>query len=86
MIETNLIIISGISGTGKSTTARWLSSTLHRNAILHEFLHEECENHPIRENEFSFGSNYSETDMDKNCILMLDKSPLLPLSKASITS
>ena len=73
MLDTRLIIVTGISGTGKSTTAKWLSSVLQKNGIKINYLHEECENHPIRSDEFSHGALTSEADMDINCGLMLDR-------------
>lgn len=73
MISTSLIIITGISGTGKSTTAIALSNLLTKNGIDHVYLHEECENHPIREDEFSYGSVKSEADMDVNTRIMLER-------------
>ncbi len=53
--------------------AKRLSRMLKMNDIQHVYLHEECEKHPIRNGEFSFGSLKSETDMDINVELMLDK-------------
>jgi hypothetical protein len=73
MLNTKLIIITGISGTGKSTTAKWLYSVLQKNDIIFNYLHEECEKHPIRTNEFSYGLQTSEADMDINCKMMLSK-------------
>lgn len=73
MLDTKLIIVTGISGTGKSTTAKYLSSVLQYNRVIHRYLHEECEHHPIREDEFCHGSHKSVEDMDRNCELMLTR-------------
>ena len=48
MIDTRLILVNGISGAGKSTTAREISRQLQANSIPHRWLHEECSNHPLR--------------------------------------
>lgn len=73
MKASKLIIISGISGTGKSTTAIVLNNLLAGNNINISYLHEECKNHPIRQNEFSHGSLKSVNDMDINVELMIKK-------------
>jgi len=66
MIDTMLIIITGISGSGKSTTAQNLAWQYQRNNIQHQWLHEEKTDHPIRAGEFSIGSLYSERDLERN--------------------
>lgn len=73
MLNTKLIIISGISGTGKSTTAKNLSYFLKMNKIKVEYLHEECIDHPIRSDEFNYGDITNIDDMDKNVEMMLNK-------------
>lgn len=73
MLDTKLIIVTGISGTGKSTTAKRLSGLLCQIGVDCRYLHEECEHHPIRENEFSWGSVKSVADMEVNCRLMLQR-------------
>jgi tRNA uridine 5-carbamoylmethylation protein Kti12 len=66
MIETKLIIVTGMSGTGKSTTARYISDLLNHNQIKHTYLHEECEKHPIRSDEFKIGNLKNREDLQKN--------------------
>ena len=73
MNQTRLIIISGISGTGKSTTAKNLNYFLKNNNKQVIYLHEECINHPIRTDEFSYGDITSISDMDKNIEIMTEK-------------
>lgn len=73
MLASKLIIVTGISGTGKSTTAKQLAGFIRGNGRNCLYLHEECENHPIRENEFSWGSLTSVDGMDLNCKMMLRK-------------
>ena len=72
MLDTKLIIVTGSCGTGKSTTAKWLGEALQMNGIDCYYLHEECQDHPIRGQEFSYGSVTNAADMDVNCSLMLD--------------
>jgi len=66
MKETKLIIISGVSGTGKSTTAKNLSIQLNLNRIPFVYLHEECVKHPIRNREFSLAPITTIAGMQKN--------------------
>jgi tRNA uridine 5-carbamoylmethylation protein Kti12 len=66
MVETKLIIVTGMSGTGKSTTARYISDLLNHNQIKHTYLHEECEKHPIRSDEFKIGNLKNREDLQKN--------------------
>jgi hypothetical protein len=73
VIDTRLIIITGMSGSGKSTTARSLACQCRRNAIRHRWLHEEIRNHPIRDGEFTFGSLCSEPDLEANILDMYDR-------------
>lgn len=70
MKDTKLIIVSGASGTGKSTTSQKLAQQYQKNGIKHLWLHEEIKDHPIREEEFSIGNLYSEEGMDKNILHM----------------
>jgi hypothetical protein len=62
MNNTRLIIITGISGAGKSTTAQNLARQYRLNGIRHVWLHEEIRRHPIRTGEFT--SAPLETDAD----------------------
>jgi len=66
MLDTKLIIITGMSGAGKSTTAQSLACQYQRNHIRYCWLHEETKNHPIRDGEFSIGSLCSEEDLESN--------------------
>lgn len=52
-MNTKLIIVDGHSSVGKSS----ISKALYKQISLDQdacWLHEECENHPIRQDEFSF--------------------------------
>lgn len=73
MKNTKLIIVSGMSGAGKSSTSQKLEKQYQYNQIKHFWMHEEIGNHPIREGEFNIGSVHSKEDMDKNVEMMYDK-------------
>lgn len=47
MLNTKLIFIDGITGSGKSTTAQFLANQLMKNGIKVKWYHEEEENHPL---------------------------------------
>jgi hypothetical protein len=71
-MNSKLIIVDGHSSVGKSS----ISKSLYKQIALHQsayWLHEECENHPIRQNEFSFGVLDSSEGMELNRIGMLKK-------------
>ncbi|QVK17683.1 hypothetical protein KHQ81_12660 [Mycoplasmatota bacterium] len=70
MKDSKLIIVTGISGAGKSTTSQKLAYQYEQNGIKHRWLHEEIKAHPIRDKEFSIASIDSEEDMDKNVSYM----------------
>jgi len=66
MIDTRLILVTGISGSGKSTTTRSLARQLHLNGIRCHWLHEEIRRHPIRDGEFTLGPLETEADYQRN--------------------
>jgi len=66
MRDTKLILITGMSGSGKSTTAQQLARQFKGNGIQHLWLHEEVERHPIRDGEFTVGSLHSAEGMAAN--------------------
>ncbi len=47
MINTKLILVEGISGSGKSSTAHYLSRQLDKNNIKNRWFHEEEKEHPL---------------------------------------
>ncbi len=71
-MNTKLIIVDGQSSVGKSSISK---SVYQQIALHHEayWLHEECENHPIRQNEFSFGQLNTVEGMELNRLGMLKK-------------
>jgi hypothetical protein len=71
-MNTKLIIVDGHSSVGKSS----LSKSVHQQISLDRgayWLHEECENHPIRYEEFSFGELNTAEGMELNRTGMLKK-------------
>ena len=71
-MNTKLIIVDGHSSVGKSSVSK---SIYQQISLEHDayWLHEECENHPIRQNEFSFGELSTAEGMELNRIGMLKK-------------
>lgn len=47
MINTKLIMIEGIPGSGKSTTAQFISQIMHRKGERHKWWYEEEQEHPV---------------------------------------
>lgn len=71
-MEPKLIIVDGHSSVGKSS----VSKSVYQQIALHTeayWLHEECENHPIRQGEFSFGALDTAQGMELNRAGMLQK-------------
>ena len=71
-MRTKLIIVDGHSSVGKSS----VSKSVYKQISLDHgayWLHEECENHPIRHHEFSFGELDTAEGMELNRIGMLKK-------------
>ena len=69
MQDVKLIIVCGMSGVGKSTTAQNISYQYTMNNIKHEWYHEEMEDHPIRwanGGEFTVGDLNTEAGMELN--------------------
>jgi hypothetical protein len=71
-MNTKLLIVDGHSSVGKSS----ISKSVYKQICLDQnayWLHEECENHPIRQDEFSFGELNTAEGMELNRIGMLKK-------------
>ena len=69
MNELKLIIVAGMSGVGKSTTAQNVSFLYSKNGINHEWYHEEMKDHPIRwinGGEFTVGDINTYEGMELN--------------------
>ncbi|MBI4927505.1 MAG: hypothetical protein HY835_07055 [Anaerolineae bacterium] len=71
-MNSRLIIVDGHSSVGKSS----ISNSVYRQVNLRQpayWLHEECEAHPIRHEEFSFGALDTAEGMQRNRAGMLKK-------------
>jgi hypothetical protein len=71
-MNTKLIIVDGHSSVGKSS----VSKSVYKQISLEQaayWLHEECENHPIRHQEFTFGALDTAEGMELNRLGMLKK-------------
>ena len=69
MTKPRLVIVAGMSGTGKSTTAQSISCLYSKNGIVHDWYHEEMLDHPIRwadGGEFTAGDIRTEEGMRAN--------------------
>lgn len=71
-MKTQLIIVDGHCSVGKSSLSK---SVYHQIRLQREayWLHEECDAHPIRHNEFSFGDLTTVEGMERNRLGMLQK-------------
>jgi hypothetical protein len=47
MLNTKLILVDGLPGSGKSTTAQWLELQLRRNGFAAHWIHEANVPHPL---------------------------------------
>lgn len=71
-MDSKLIIVDGHSSVGKSST----SKSLYQQIVLNHdayWLHEECQDHPIRQDEFGFGALDTADGMELNRTGMLRK-------------
>ncbi len=71
-MNTKLIIVDGHCSVGKSTVSKSVFKQIAQSQDAY-WLHEECEAHPIRQDEFSFGALDSVAGMELNRIGMLKK-------------
>ena len=63
MLNTRLILIDGITGSGKSTTAQFLANQLKKNGVKVKWYHEEETNHPLGyEEDVEVFASQAETD------------------------
>ena len=68
-----MILIDGMSGAGKSTTAQKLARQLAFHYIPHRWMHEEIAAHPIRDGEFTMGDTKTLEGMEINVREMLKR-------------
>jgi hypothetical protein len=71
-MNTKLIIIDGHCSVGKSSISKNIYQQIARDQNAF-WLHEECEDHPIRQNEFRFGELDTAEGMELNRTGMLKK-------------
>lgn len=71
-MNTKLIIVDGHSSVGKSSISKSVYQQIRLRRPAY-WLHEECENHPIRQDEFSFGPLDTTEGMECNRTGMLKK-------------
>ena len=59
MIKTKLILVDGISGSGKSTTAHFIHRQIEKNGIKVKWFYEQEDNHPLLlvDKKFTKGKN-----------------------------
>ena len=68
MIDTKLIVIDGLSGSGKTTTAEWLTSRLEQQGTKIWYLPEYDTAHPLWWYRYWDGSAYLTPDFDNSPI------------------
>ena len=76
MKKPKLIIVSGMSGAGKSTTSQGIARLYRQNGIHNHWYHEEMEEHPIRwanGGEFKAGDLKTEEGMTLNIEDMFER-------------
>jgi hypothetical protein len=71
-VSTKLVIVDGHSSVGKSSLSKSVFKQISLGRAAY-WLHEECENHPIRHNEFTFGRLDTAEGMEANRSGMLKK-------------
>ena len=69
-MKSKLIIVDGHSSVGKSSVSKSVYHQIRLSQPAY-WLHEECENHPIRQGEFSFGALDTAEGMELNRVGML---------------
>ena len=67
-----LTIVTGMSGSGKSTVSQRLSLRLEEAGIPNVWIHEESLNHPVRSKEFDTGSLFNALDFERNLNVLLE--------------
>ncbi len=72
ILNTRLIIVDGHSSVGKSSISKSVFQQIAKQQEAY-WLHEECERHPVRHGEFSFGPVETVEGMEQNRIGMLRK-------------
>lgn len=63
-LRTNLIVLDGLPGSGKSTTAHWLTQVLHQQQVASTFIAETEPSHPLWWYDVWDGNEYRTPDFD----------------------
>ena len=71
-MSTKLIIVDGHCSAGKSSISKSIAKQISLGQDAY-WLHEECDNHPIRHGEFRFGALDTASGMESNRLGMLNK-------------
>jgi thymidylate kinase len=84
MIDTRLILIEGIPGTGKSTTAQWLAHEMVKRSIDSDWFMDEHRDHPVNvsarttdefvQNTLENWTNFADKQLLENSVVVLDGS------------
>lgn len=64
MLDTKLIVIDGLSGSGKTTTIKWLAHQFEQHNISAKYLFEFDTTHPLWWYEYWDGTDYRTPDFD----------------------
>ena len=75
-MDHTLIVIDGLPGSGKSTTAEWLTRQLHQNGVDAFWLQETDVTHPLWWYDFWNGTDYQPPDFDNAPIEIFIKASL----------
>jgi hypothetical protein len=65
-MDHRLIIVTGMSGAGKSTISKSIAHQIGLNGIRQRWLHEEMRGHPIRDGEFTAAPLNPPGNMERN--------------------
>jgi len=70
MIKTKLILVDGISGSGKSTTSHFIARQLEKNNIKIKWLFEQQKEHPLHIKDFKEIKDEPSSDYSKRVMLV----------------
>lgn len=72
MIKTKLILVDGITGSGKSTISHFIARQMQKNLIKVKWFHEDERKHPLRLYGEKYLRNKEESDIDYSRRIMID--------------
>jgi hypothetical protein len=76
MIKTKLILVDGITGSGKSTTAHFIARQMEKNGVRVKWYYEQEKNHPLRLDQKEAEKQKDESDADYSKRIM-EKEPVI---------